>query len=322
MFRGYKTFDILTMLIITGSIAYDYIMDFPGLYSQHILPDNLHNINLSFIVKTFEKRRGGTAGNVSYSLALLDTPHILFSTAGKDFDEYQNSLKKMGISAKHIKVIKDTYTATGFGMTDKADNQIWGYFYGATEFVHTLRLKNVAGINDLVLIGPQGPKGSMSFVKQCIEMGIAYMFDPGFILTQVTDEDLTLGVTHASYIIGNDYELKLIKSRVKNYSTLIEDKIVITTLGKKGAIIEAKGQIIMTGSAKPARLVDPTGAGDVWRAGFLAGLEREFDLRICAQMGAVASSFCIEHYGTQEHAFTKKEFAKRYRETYNEDLKL
>lgn len=308
------------MLIITGSLAYDYIMDFPGLYSQHILPENIHNINLSFIVKTFEKRRGGTAGNVSYTLALLHTPHILFSVAGRDFDEYKHTLNKIGVNTRHIKIYKDVYTATGFGMTDRADNQIWGYFYGATEHVHKLKVKNVAGKNDLVLVGPQGPQGSMSFVRQCIDLGIPYIFDPGFILTQVSDEDLTAGVAHCSYLFGNDYELKLIKSRVKEYSKLIENKTVITTLGKRGAIIEHKGSIILIGIAKPARVVDPTGAGDVWRAGFLAGLSRKFDIKTCGQMGATAASFVVENYGTQEHHFTKKDFTERYKQAYNEDL--
>lgn len=310
------------MLIITGSIAYDYIMDFPGAFSDHILPDQIHKINLSFIVNKFAKRRGGTAGNVSYTLALLNTPHVLFSVAGQDFDEYKKVFTKMKINIKHTKIYKDTYTATGFAMTDKSNNQIWGFFYGAMDYVDQLKLKDVATKKDLVLIGPQGAKGSLSFVKQCIELEIPYMFDPGFILTQVSDKELTLGVTHAKYLIGNDYELDLIKSRVKNFDKIVANKIVITTLGEKGATIQENEKITTIKSAKPTKVVDPTGAGDVWRSGFLAGLERGFDLKTCAQMGAVASSFNLEQYGTQEHLFTKSLFTKRYKETYNEILKL
>src|SRR5688572_24917961 len=121
------------MLILTGSLAFDYIMDFPGAFSEHILPDQIHNINLSFIVNKFDKRRGGTAGNASYSLGLLDTPHVLFSAAGKDFDEYKKHFTDMGINVK-VTIHEDTYTSTGFAMTDKANNQIWGFFYGAGEF--------------------------------------------------------------------------------------------------------------------------------------------------------------------------------------------
>src|SRR5947207_130961 len=178
------------MLIITGSIAYDYIMNFPGSFGDHILPDQIHKINLSFIVDTFAKRRGGTAGNVSYSLGLLDTKNILFSVAGKDFTEYKKALRELPIDISKVVIDKKDYTATGFAMTDKTDNQIWGYFYGAADGIADLKLKIVAKKNDLVLIGPSGAKGSVSLLKQCVELDLLYMFDPGFILTQVSDTDL------------------------------------------------------------------------------------------------------------------------------------
>ncbi len=310
------------MLIVTGSIAYDYIMDYPDKFADHILPDQIHNINLSFIVKTFAERRGGTAGNAAYSLALLDTPHVLFSTAGKDFEEYKEYFIRIGADTKHIKIYKDTYTSTGFAMTDKSNNQIWGFFYGAGEYTDKLDLKKVAGKKDIVLIGPQGAKGSLSFVSQCIRLGIPYMFDPGFILTQVSDEELTRGVKHATYLIGNDYEINLIKTRVKNYEDIVKNKTVITTLGAKGALINSGDQTIVVKTARPDKIIDPTGAGDAWRSGFFAGLHRNFDLQTCGQMGAITSSFAIEEYGTQEHAFTKSQFTKRYKETYNQTLVL
>lgn len=295
-------------------------MDFPGSFSDHILPDQIHKINLSFIVKTFAKRRGGTAGNVSYTLGLLGTPHKLFSTAGQDFGEYQTVLSSLNIDTSDVKIYQDTYTATGFGMTDKTDNQIWGFFYGANEFVDELKLKTVAGKKDFVLIGPQGAKGSLSFVKQCVELKIPYMFDPGFILTQVSDNELTYGVKNAQFVIGNDYEITLIKKRVKNFEKNIEDKVIITTLGEKGALIEKADQKIIIRPANAKKIADPSGAGDAWRAGFLAGFNKDFDLQICGQMGAVAAVFAVENYGTQEHVFTKKGFAKRYKETYNKNL--
>jgi adenosine kinase len=310
------------MLIITGSIAWDYIMDFPGSFSDHILPDQIHKINLSFIVKTFEKRRGGTAGNVSYTLGLLQTPHKLFSTAGKDFREYKAALTSLGIDTDNVKIHKETYTATGFGMTDKTDNQIWGFFYGANEFVDKLQLSTIANSNDLVLIGPQGAKGSISFVKQCVELKIPYMFDPGFILTQVSDKELEYGVSHARFTIGNDYEIALIKKRVKNFNSIIKDKIIITTLGEKGALIEADGQKIEIKLAKPEKVIDPSGAGDAWRAGFLAGLEKNLDLKTCGQMGAVSAVYAVENYGTQEHKYTIEDFTKRYKDTYNTKIIL
>ena len=310
------------MLIVTGSIAYDYIMDFPGAFGDHILPDQIHQINLSFIVNKFAKRRGGTAGNVSYTLGLLNTPHKLFSTAGQDFGEYKTMFAQLGIDTSSVKIYPTTYTATGFGMTDKNNNQIWGFFYGANEYVDKLKLKTISTQNDFVLIGPQGAKGSLSFVKQCISLKIPYMFDPGFILTQVTDEELTMGVQHAQFLIGNDYEISLIKSRVKKYEILVKDKIVITTLGDKGAQIEEGGRIIAIKPIKPEKVIDPSGAGDAWRGGFLAGWQRDLDLTTCGQMGAVAATYAVEHYGTQEHTYTKSQFTKRYKDAYNAEISL
>jgi adenosine kinase len=310
------------MIIVTGTIAYDYIMDFPGKFAEHILPEEIHKINLSFIVSKFAKRRGGTAGNVSYSLGLLSIPHILFSVVGKDFDEYQKEFQELGIDLSNVKSDKQKYTSTGFAMTDKSDNQIWGYFYGASEAIKDLKLESVAKKNDLVLVGPAGAKGSMSLVNQCVALGIPYMFDPGFILTEVSDRDLTFGVKNAQMIIGNDYEIALIKKRVKDWQEFFPQKTIIITLGAKGAMIDDKGRMYRIEATKPQKMVDPTGGGDAWRAGFLAGLEKGFDLQTCGQMGSVASTYAIEHYGTQEHVFTKAEFAERYRQNYNVLLKL
>jgi len=259
------------MIIVTGTIAYDYIMDFPGVFSDHILPEQIHKINLSFIVNKYAKRRGGTAGNASYSLGLLAIPHILFTVVGKDFAEYKKEFHKLGINLSNIKIDEHEYTSTGFAMTDKNDNQIWGYFYGASEAIKDLDLKTVAKKDDLVLIGPAGAKGSMSLVKQCIALEIPYMFDPGFILTQVSNEDLVLGVRGAQIIIGNDYEIALIKERVKDWQEFFPQKTVITTLGEKGALINDKGKVYEIKAGKYKEMVDPTGAGDAWRAGFFGG---------------------------------------------------
>lgn len=310
------------MLIVTGTIAYDYIMDFPGAFSDHILASQLHKINLSFIVDKFAKRRGGTAGNASYSLGMLKTPHILFSYAGNDFQEYKNAFKKVGILTNHVIIDRSQATATGFAMTDKADNQIWGYFYGAAENIPRLKLKNVAKKDDLVLIGPSGAAGSMSFVNQCIKKNISYMFDPGFILTQVSDKDLLKGVKHATYLIGNDYEITLMKKRVPKFDQIVKDKIVITTLGKNGATISYSGNDITIKGCTVKKPIDPTGAGDAWRSGFLAGIHQGFDLKTCGQIGAVAAAYAVEHYGTQEHKYTLAQFKKRYLQNYDHLLHL
>ncbi|MCL4417166.1 MAG: PfkB family carbohydrate kinase [Actinobacteria bacterium] len=310
------------MLIITGSIAYDYIMDFPGIFGDHIMPDKIHNINVSFIVNKFERRCGGVAGNISYNLGLLSTHHTLFSYAGKDFEEYKKHLEKVGVSTKNVLIDRSLHTATGFVMADKNHNQIWGYFYGAADNNYKLKLNSIAKKIDLVVVGPTGAKSSMNMVKQCIKSKTEYIFDPGFILTEVSDENLELGISHASIIIGNDYEITLIKRRVKKWKSLFKDKIIITTLGAKGSQIETGDKIISIKPVKPKKAVDPTGAGDAWRAGFLAGYQRGFDLKICGQMGSVASTYAIENYGTQEHHFTIEQFKKRYSQSYKTMLNL
>ncbi len=310
------------MLVVTGTLAYDYIMDFPESFSDHILPDQIHKINLSFIVDKFAKRRGGTAGNTSYSLALLKTPHGLISYAGKDFREYREVFEKLGVSLSAVKIDKNAYTSTGFAMTDKADNQIWGYFYGAGDKIPELVLPKNLGKEDLVLIGPSGARGSMNFVNQCIERDIPYMFDPGFILTQVTDRDLVLGVKHAKYIIGNDYEIELIKKRLNKWEKLFAEKVIITTLGAEGTCIEEYGKKITIKPAKVKKALDPTGAGDAWRGGFLAGLKRKYDLKMCGQMGSVAAAYAVEVYGTQEYSYSLKDFQNRYRQSFGTLLEL
>ena len=310
------------MLIVTGSLAYDYIMEFPGSFSDHILPEHRHNINLSFIVNKFAKRRGGTAGNVSYTLGLLQTPHLLFSYAGKDFEEYKKDFTKLGIDVSGVMIDPNDHTATGFAMTDNDQNQIWGFYYGASSRNKSLQLEKFAKKDDFVLIGPQGAEGSLSLINQCISLDIPYMFDPGFILTQVNNADLEHGLTHAGYIIGNDYEISLMRERINSFDALAEKAVVITTMGDKGAIIEKKEERYSIKPTKAIKVESTTGAGDAWRGGFLAGLEKGFDLQTAGQMGSVAASFTVEYIGTQEYSFTKELFAKRYKDSYNAEIGL
>jgi len=310
------------MLIITGTIAYDYIMDFPGKFGDHIMADKIHKLNVSFNVNKFERRCGGVAGNISYNLGLLNTKHILFSYAGKDFEEYKKHLKKIGINTKNVLIDHRLNSATGFVMADKNHNQIWGYFLGASLKNTNLPLKTIVKKGDFVFAGPTGTKATMNTVRKCVKLGTNFMFDPGFIITDTKDGDLEYGIKHASIIFGNDYEITLVKRRVKNWKTLFKDKIIVTTLGEKGSQIESNDGLIKIRPVKSKKVVDPTGAGDAWRSGFLAGWEKGLNLKTCGQMGSVAAAFAIEHYGTQEHHYTKVQFKKRYFQNYNKMLNL
>ncbi len=308
------------MIIVTGTIAYDYIMDFPGQFGDHILPDQIHKINVSFVVDKFEKRRGGTAGNVSYSLGLLQVPHTLFSVAGKDFDEYKTTFEKIGIDTSHVRIEPEVHTATGFAVTDRDNNQIWGFFYGASEKNPELVLRDVATKDDLVVVGPAGAEGSMSMIDQCIDLGVEYLFDPAFILTRITDADLEKGIKHAKYLAGNEYEMQVIKNRIAGAQEYFDNMVIITTLGEEGAVVIDKTKKYTIPRVPVDQVVDPTGAGDAWRSGFLAGLAKGYDLQKAGQMGSVAASFVVEVYGCQEHAYTVEEFATRYKKTFGEDI--
>ncbi|HEX7042890.1 MAG TPA: PfkB family carbohydrate kinase [Patescibacteria group bacterium] len=311
------------MIILTGSIAYDFIVDFPGKFEDSILPTEIHKINLSFIVNNHKRRRGGTAANTYYTLSLLNTKSKLFAMVGKDISEFENDYEKIGFLLPDVVKDENELTSTGFAITDKANNQIWGYSYGAASKSSKLRLSKIAKKGDLVLIGPCGRDGTMGFTKQCIKLGLDYLFDPSLLLSGLTDEDIALGIQHAKYFLGNDYEMALMEKRLgKKWPSLLEGKIIITTLGAKGAKIKSKGKVYTIGIARPKEIVDPTGAGDAWRGGFLAGVQRGFDLQICGQMGAVASSFAIECYGTQEHKFTTEQFQERYRKNFADMLQL
>lgn len=309
------------VLIVTGSIAYDYLMGFPGNFSDHILPKHANNINLSFLVNSFAKRRGGTAGNISYTLGLLHAPHKLFAYVGSDFEEYRAVFEKLKIDLDGLLVAKDDHTSTAFAMADKSQNQIWGFYNGAGALNETLKLKKIANKQDFVFIGPQG-KSSLSFIKQCVDLDIPYMFDPGFLLPVITNEELAHGLKHAAFITSNEYERELMQSRIKNWDELTAYKTVITTFGEKGATITIDNDVYKIGSAKAKRVETTAGAGDAWRGGFLAGLERGFDLQTSGQMGAVASSFAVEHVGTQEHFYTKSDFVKRYKDAFNSKFSL
>jgi adenosine kinase len=297
-------------------------MKFPGAFSDHILPEHTHNINLSYIVNTFDKHRGGTGGNISYTLGLLQTKHLLYAYAGNDFGEYRKAFEEIGIDLSGVKIDETDHTATGFALVDNSQNQIWGFYYGASAKSGELKLDAVATKDDLLVVGPQGAAGSIGFIKQAIDLEIPYLFDPGFILTQVTVTDLELGLVHAKYIIGNEYEIELMRKRVNTWDTIVKEKTVITTLGERGAHIktaEAEFAIVPT---IVMNVSTTAGAGDAWRGGFLAGLQRGVDMQTAGQMGAVAAAFAVEHTGTQEHAYTVEEFTARYKESYNQDLKL
>lgn len=310
------------MITVTGSLAFDHIMNFPGNFSDHIMADKIHQINLSFLVNNLSKQRGGNAGNIAYTLALLKTPSSILGTVGTDFTEYNSFLKESGVVVSGIKVSSSNLTSSAFIMTDLSDNQISAFYPGAMSENISISIPNTP--TDLVIIAPNDPQSMVKFAKECQELKLSFMLDPGMQLPVLSADDLKQMIVGAKFLIVNDYELSLLneKTGLSETELLEQVEILITTLGEKGSIIQTKKEKIEIGIAKPSKVLDPTGAGDAYRSGFLAGWKNNLDLETCGQMGAVASCYAIEKYGTTNHKFTLEEFKQRFKENFGKDLTI
>lgn len=310
-------------VIVTGSLGYDYIMDFPGRFADRIMPDKIHKLSLSFLVDKLNKNFGGTAGNIGYTLKLLGTePHIL-APAGNDFLPYKKFLTKNKISSEFIREYEDVVTGSYFVITDQDDNQIGSFYEGALKHNHKLSLRGVAAPITFVIISPTTPSAMKRFVKECRQLKYPYLYDPAFQIDNFSADELRDGITGAQILIGNDYEIALIekKLQITHEKLITMVPIVVTTLGSKGSTIES-GKKITIKAAKAQNTSDPTGAGDAYRAGFVAGYLRGFDLTTCGQMGSVAAAYTVEQYGTQTHHFTQKAFVSRYKKSFGSVLVL
>ena len=307
-------------IYISGSMAYDRIMDFPGKLSDHILPDKIHILNVCFTVNGMVEKFGGTAGNIAYSLSLLNERAVIIATIGKDYQIYFDWLGKNNIPTDGIKIINEEYTAGAYIITDKADNQITGFNPGSMKYPSGYKFKNSDSENSIGLIGPGNLQDMIEYAKTCKDKGINYICDPGQSLTQWEGETLIEWIDGSMLLISNDYELEMImkitgmdKKRLKGLT-----KIIITTLGEKGSLLSNSDFDVSIPAAKVHDVVDPTGAGDAYRAGLLKGIVTGRDIETAAKMGTVAAAYALEKYGTQEHRFTHEEFVERYRSNFGE----
>ncbi len=308
-------------IFISGSIAYDEIMDFPGKFVDHFHPEKLHQINVSFVVNKLEKQFGGTATNIAYNLSQAlkfienNFSISILSTVGKDGKDFLRFFKKNKISTSNITQYNNLYTASGKVITDKKDNQIWGFYYGANEKIFDFDFKKINKNECFFVLSATHKNPSFHAQSQVIKYKLAYLYDPGMSLTWIADKDLLKGVLNAKYLIGNDYEIAMIVKRI-NYSIKKLTNCglrIITTLGERGVRYEEKNKKIEVKSYKVKKVVDPTGAGDAWRGGFIAGLISNLKLKDCLKLGNVLASFSIESYGTVNHRPTKNDVAKRLR---------
>lgn len=307
-------------ILISGSLAYDYIMDFPDSFKNHILPDQIHILNVCFVVDNLQKNYGGVAGNIAYTMKLLGAEPIILSPLGNDGKDYLDYLKKNNLSVDYIKFAKEKLTSSAHITTDKDDNQITAFYNGALSDAVELSIKNIKEKIELVLISPTQKEAMIKHAKECCEQKIPFCFDPGQQITALSDQELIKIISQAKFLIGNDYEIKLIQEKT---GWQMEDLLkcveaVIITLGERGSMVVTKKEIIEIGICPADSVDDPTGAGDAYRAGFFSAYVQGLDWKTCAQMGAVAATYAVENYGTQNHHFTKEQFSQRYRETFGE----
>ncbi len=308
-------------ILVSGSVASDKIMNFPGYFEDHILPDKIHNINVSFFIEKINENIGGTAGNIAYNLALLDEKPVIFSSVGNDFEKYQKWLKKNKIDFSNVKIFKNNITAVATIITDKADNQISSFCPGAMINPCLAKYKQTYK-NSLAIVAPGLMKDMTDLSDLYIKNNIPFIFDPGQQIPVLSKNELIKCIKGAKIFISNDYELSMVMKKIKySENKIIENvEILVTTLGSKGSIIKTKDKTIKVKPAKPKTITDPTGAGDAYRAGFIKGFINNWSLQTTGEFAGVISCYAIENYGTQNHKFNFNQIKKRYKENFNKQL--
>jgi adenosine kinase len=312
-------------IVITGSVAFDYLMDFPGYFRDHILPEKLETITLSFLVESMVRLRGGTAPNIAYTLALLGGKPRILAAVGEDFEEYRLWLESKGVDTCGAHVIPGIYTASFFANTDRANSQISSFYPGAMAYASQLSLKDLNGPQpDLVVISPDDPGAMLFHVEECREIGIPYIFDPSQQIVRLSAAEVRAGIEGALALFVNDYEFALIQKMTGMTPADITGKtrFMVVTRGEKGASIFSGDQEFSIPVAPPERIADPTGVGDAFRGGFLTAYSHSLDWETCGRVGALAATYCLENTGPQGQAYTTEEFITRYRHHYDDQGKL
>lgn len=305
-------------ILISGGLAYDRIMNFPGKFSDHILPEKIHILNVSFTVEDLKESFGGTAGNIAYTLALFGMKPILLSQAGKDFAPYKTWLRKHVIQTKFVKIFRRETTATAYIITDQADNQIAGFHAGAMKISGPAVPPRVLKNTSLAIISPGNPKDMFRYAVVYKRRNVPYIFDPGQQIISFSANLLRDAISGAKAIMANDYEMGIISKKTgwDRKKLLDHVTIAVTTLGEKGSIIETEKETLKIPPVKPKNMNDPTGAGDAFRAGFIYGLVNGYELATAGRLGSLAAVYAVETFGTQTHVFTKTSFNKRFKENF------
>jgi len=311
-------------ILLTGSVAYDYLMTFPGLFKEQFLPERLEKISLSFLVDSMSRQRGGVAPNIAYTMALLGERPRVMATVGEDFEEYRAWLEDKGVDTAWMKVIPGVYTASFFATTDQVNAQIASFSPGAMGFAAQQTIAEVRPRPDLVVVSPNAPEAMTKFAAECRELKIPYLYDPSQQVLRLTGEELAFDMECAHFLFVNDYEFGLIcKKTGLDLAAMLEHvDVLVITRGADGSSVYADGREYNVPVVPPERIVDPTGVGDAFRGGFLTGYAHGWSWELCAQVGALAAAYCLEQKGPQNHSYTRVEFVKRFREHFDDKGRL
>jgi adenosine kinase len=304
-------------IVVTGSIAYDYLMSFPGKFTEHLLPEHVHRVSLSFLVDTMDKRRGGCAPNIAYTLALLGERPRLMGTAGQDFGDYRQWLEAAGIDTSLVGEVPDKFTASFFCSTDQDSNQIASFYTGAMANAAELSFRT-AGTVTLTIISPNDPQAMLQYAEECRTLEIPFIFDPGQQCARMSGEELADALNGATVLILNDYELELLRQKtgLDERELIARTGILVVTRGEEGSTILTADAEIRVPAVQPHRIADPTGVGDAFRGGFMKGMVAGLDLETSGRLGSVAATYALEHLGGSSHAYTWEEFAARYEKRF------
>ena len=308
-------------IIVTGSVAYDYLMRFPGRFVDHLIPEQLHQVSVSFLVEDMTKHWGGVAANISYTMGLLGLRPKLFGTVGRDFGDYRTWLESAGVDTSTVRQIDHVFTASFFVNTDLDNNQIASFYSGAMAFSKNYALADVYdGIPDLVVVSPNDPAAMMNYAEECRERGIRFVYDPSQQVPRLNGDELRQSMQGAYAMVVNGYEVEMISSKtgLSLDDLLSEISILVVTHGKDGSTIYHDGTVTEIPVVAPRAIQDPTGGGDAYRAGLLCGLSNGWTLELAGQVGALCATYVLEQVGTQSHRFSLPDFVARFRENFDD----
>ncbi len=311
-------------ILITGSVAFDYLMTFPGLFKEQILPERLASISLSFLVDSMSRQRGGVAPNIAYTMALLGEKPRVMATVGEDFEDYRSWLAAKGVDTSLMEKVPGEFTASFFATTDQASAQIASFYPGAMGHAATQSLKQLTKKPDLVIVSPNAPDAMMKFPAECRELGIPYLYDPSQQVLRLEGPEIARDMEGAAFLFCNDYEFGLISKKTgwDLKHILNHVKVVVVTRGKDGANLYTNGDEFFIPTVPERQIADPTGVGDAFRGGFLSGYAHGWDWTLCGEIGSLAAVYCLECKGPQSHHYTRKEFVERFRQQFDDHGKL